>query len=152
MTIPLEFLVYGRPSSVNATSTKKSAWKAAVKAAATTALGHMPPTPHKGEVTVKFFFFPTSQQYTDVDNGIKHTLDAISPPVLANDKTVQRVIAERFVPEPGSSLVVPVGMAPTLAMALMSASGQSAFFSGGLPQYTTAIKVIDYTDKNGEHW
>jgi Holliday junction resolvase RusA-like endonuclease len=152
MTIPIEFLVYGRPSSVNATSAKKWAWKAAVNDAAVKVLGKSPPPPHVGEVTVKFFFFPPSRQYTDVDNGIKHTLDAISPPVLANDRTVMRVIAERFIPEPGSSLVVPVGMASTLASALMSASGQTASLRGGLPQYATAIKVVEYADKNGEHW
>ncbi|WP_427913960.1 RusA family crossover junction endodeoxyribonuclease [Ramlibacter sp. MMS24-I3-19] len=153
MTIPVEFLVHGRPSSVNATSAKKKVWKTAVNAAAASALGSSPPPPHAGEVTVKFFFFPTSRQYTDVDNGIKHTLDAISPPVLQNDKTVMRVVAERFVPEPGSSLIVPVGIAPILANALMSASGQSAFLAGaGKPQYATAIKVVPYTEKSGEHW
>lgn len=153
MTVPIEFHVIGRPSSVNATSGKKKAWKAAVRAAASTALGPTPPPPHAGEVTVKFFFFPSTRQYTDVDNGIKHTLDAISPPILANDKTVLRVIAERFVPEPGSSLIVPVGMAPTLAAALMIASGQTAFKSGvGTPAYATAIKVIDHDGKKAELW
>jgi hypothetical protein len=153
MTIPVEFLVCGRPSSVNASSAKKKVWKATVNAAAMGALGASPGPPHPGEVTVKFFFFPNSTQYADVDNGIKHTLDAISPPVLANDRTVMRVIAERFVPQPGSSLIVPMGMATTLATALMAATGQGAFLAGvGKPTYATAIKVIEYSETQGEHW
>lgn len=149
MTIPIEFQVAGRPSSVNASAEKKRIWKAAVTAAAHAALGPLPAPPHNGEVTVKFFFFPATQQYTDVDNGIKHTLDAISPPILANDKTVLRVVAERFAPIPGASLIVPVGMGPTLARALMTASGQA---TGGTGQYATAIKVEAHAGKNGAMW
>jgi hypothetical protein len=149
VTIPIEFHVNGRPSSVNASTAKKNIWKAAVKAAAQAALGPVPNPPHDGEVTVKFFFFPATQQYTDVDNGIKHTLDAISPPILANDRTVLRVIAERFAPTPGSSLIVPVGMVPALANALMTASGQA---TGGIGQFATAIKIEAHTGKNGALW
>lgn len=153
MPIPVEFQVNGRPSSVNASSAKKNAWKSLVRAAALAAIGPPPLTPHAGDVTVKFYFFPNSQQYHDVDNGIKHTLDAIAPPILANDRYVMRVIAERLVPKPGSSLIVPIGMAPTLAAALMTASGQAASIAGGgAPQHATAIKVVDYVPNNGAYW
>ncbi|MGN3966812.1 hypothetical protein ACS0ZG_31925 [Burkholderia gladioli] len=159
MTIPIEFLVKGKPSSVNSTSVKKHAWKAKVTAAANAQLaanfgGGPIPAAHAGDVTVKVFFFPHTQQYLDVDNGLKHTIDAFSPPVIANDKTVTRLVAERFAPIPGASLTVPVGIAATLVTALMTASGQASVAAGGAfnPEFSTAVKVESYIFDNGAHW
>lgn len=70
MTIPIEFVAEGRPSSVNATSGKKQAWKAAVNRAAADELTrlHSPkpfPGVHSGDVTVKVFYFrPTDSSST----------------------------------------------------------------------------------------
>lgn len=158
MTIPIEFLVTGRPSSVNSTSAKKRAWKTKVNSAANAAVkakaagGHH--TPYDKEVTVKVFFFPHTQQYLDIDNGLKHTIDAVSPPILSNDRSVVRLIAERFAPTKGAKLTVPIGMASTLATALMTAGGllSSKTGSPGTPEFSTAIKVESYIPNDGKHW
>ena len=171
MPIPIEFVVRGRPSSVNGTSAKAMIWKTAVSTAANARLvanfaTSLPPAAYTDDATVKVFFFPADDQYTDVDNGLKHTIDAISehlrpvppfPPfasVLANDKTVQRIVAERFPPVPNASLIVPIGFAPTLAAALMIANGQTNAAAGITPaeEYATAIKVEAYVDNSGGLW
>lgn len=171
MPIPIEFVVKGRPSSVNGSSAKAMAWKMAVSNAANTILAAKfapapPPAAYADDVAVKVIFFPPNGQYTDIDNGLKHTIDAISehtrpvppwPPfssILANDKTVQRVIAERFPPIPNASLIVPIGFAPMLASALMVANGQLNAVASVLPaqEYATAIKVESYNNNNGGLW
>ncbi|MCD4500166.1 hypothetical protein [Chromobacterium vaccinii] len=171
MPIPIEFVVRGRPSSVNGSAAKAMTWKMAVSKEANISLAakfapSLPPAAYADDATVKVFFFPPNDQYTDVDNGLKHTIDAISehrrpvppsPPfasILANDKTIQRVVAERFPPVPNASLIVPIGFAPTLARALMIANGQTNNAAGTLPaeEYATAIKVEPYTYNNGGLW
>lgn len=171
MTIPIEFVVSGRPSSVNGKSAKKLAWKQRVSNAGNAELTkkfkpNSFPAPYASEVTVKVFFFPHNCQYTDIDNGLKHTIDALCPPanavlpaapfapILQNDRTVLRLTVERFAPVPGSSLLVPIGFAPTLARALMIANGQASIAAGGpsKPEYATAIKFEPYIDNNGGLW
>lgn len=153
MPVPIEFLVKGKPSSVNSTSAKKIAWKLNVRTEANAALlAKYPmapaPGPYGGDLTAKFFFFPHNNQYLDVDNGIKHTLDAMSPPIIANDRSVQRLIAERISAVPGASVVVPAALAPTLLAAFNVASG-----TGGNPKVqATAVKVEPYMNNNGAMW
>jgi hypothetical protein len=106
------------------------------------------PIPYAGNLTAKFFFFPHDNQYLDVDNGIKHTLDAISPPIIKNDRSVQRLIAERISAVPGVSLVIPAALAPTLLAAFNIASGTG----GGPKVQATAIKIEPYINNNGAMW
>jgi len=156
MTIPIEFTVLGNPSSVNSTSNKKNTWKALVENVARGAVAIKYPgiIPYEGAVTVKVFYFPISQQYIDVDNGLKHTIDGFAPHILKNDKTVARIITERFAPIPSASLVVPIGFASEIAGALMIANGAGLTPSGSaLPkQHATAVKVEAYADNNGSFW
>lgn len=159
MTIPIEFCITGRPSSVNSTTNKKNIWKNTVNVAANAHLvatfAPQPvPAAHAGDVTAKIFFFPPTQQYLDVDNGLKHTIDGISPPILANDRTIIRLVAERFAPIPGASLIVPIGFAPVLSQALAIASGQASVAAGSPydPQHAVAVKVESYVDNNGALW
>lgn len=152
MPVPIEFVVTGKPSSVNSTSIKKNAWKANVNVRANVALNlKFPappvPPPYVGDMTVKMFFFPHTNQYLDVDNGIKHTLDAISPPIIKNDRTVQRLVAERISSVPGTSLIVPAALAPTLLQAFNIASGL-----GAPKSQATAIKIEAYVSNNGAMW
>lgn len=123
-----------------------------------------PPPAYVGQVTVKVFYFPSDTMYADVDNGVKHTIDALSVPskkltpvppharILANDKTVMRVIAERFMPTPGAALTVPIGIAPSLAAAMLVANGIGAGGVPAPPQYATAIKMEGYLQNNGAFW
>ncbi len=171
MPIPIEFVITGRPSSVNGKSAKKLAWKKKVSAAGNEELDkkfkpNPFPPPYVGEVALKVFFFPHNGQYTDIDNGLKHTIDALChqkkpvppaapfAPILKNDKTVLRLTVERFAPTPGASLLVPAGFAPTLAKAMMIANGQASAATGlpSKPEYATAIKFEPYIDNNGGFW
>jgi hypothetical protein len=172
VTIPIEFEVKGKPSSVNGTSAKKLAWQTSVSDAGKAALAakYPPPQPapaaHTGNTTIKVFFFPHNRQYLDIDNGLKHTIDALRvpapsvaakqphAPILADDRTIFRLITERFPPRPGASLVVPAGFAPTLARALMVANGRSGNASSATsqPEFATAIKFESYADDEGALW
>lgn len=152
MPIPIEFVVTGKPSSVNSTSTKKNIWKANVNTQANVALNlkfsaPLVPPPHAGDMTVKLFFFPHTNQYLDVDNGIKHTLDAMSPPIIDNDRSVQRLVVERIFSVPGTSVIVPAALAPTLLKAFNVARGL-----GAPKMQATAIKIETYVNNNGAMW
>lgn len=153
MLVPIEFVVTGKPSSVNSTSAKKLAWKSIVRGEAVAALLLKYPTqpapmPYAGDLIAKFFFFTHNNQYLDIDNGIKHTLDALAPPIIVNDRSVQRLIAERISAVPGASLVVPAAMATTLLTAYTIAIGAG----GGPKDQATAIKIEPYLHNNGAMW
>jgi hypothetical protein len=179
MTIPIEFIATGKPSSVNGDASKKKTWKTAVRDAAEAELIRVHgspskvPVPNDGQTTVKVFFFRKNAQYADTDNGLKHTLDSltarnlrdelarlglptssIQKTVLEDDKKVTRIIAERFVPQPGSSLVAPAGMAPLLRKALAIAGGFPNLITAPatVKEHATAIKVEKYLDNQGGFW
>jgi hypothetical protein len=169
MTIPIEFVVAGRPSSVNGTSDKKRIWKTKVSSEGNAKLAatfQILPAPYIDNVALKIFFFPNNLQYTDIDNGVKHTLDALSvpnllvlpippfAPILQNDKTVLHLTVERFAPHPGASLPVSIQAAPTLLEALSIASGQAIGQAGARakPEYATAIKFEPYSGTIGGAW
>lgn len=156
MTIPIEFTVLGNPSSVNSTSGKKTAWKMLVEAAAEGAVALHYPGAAKSTaaLTVKVFYFPINQQYIDIDNGLKHTIDGLATSIFTNDKAVARIITERFPPVPKASLLVPIGFANEISNALMIANGAGHSATGApIPQqHATAVKVEPYTDNNGKFW
>lgn len=169
-TVPIEFVVKKRPSSVN-DSAKAMKWKMNVAMEGEVALWAKFPAPlisvpYEGQVTLKVFFFPHNDQYTDIDNGLKHTIDALAchirpvppaapfAPILKNDKTIVRLIAERFAPIPNASLVVPATAAPTLLRALMIATGRvpATMVGPAKPEYATAIKFEPYKYENVSFW
>lgn len=154
MSLPLTFVALGKPSSVNGTPAKKNVWKAIVNAAASAAVAaKVPPWvggPYPGHTTVKLFFFPATLQYIDVDNGIKHTIDGMTPPVLLNDKDVLRVLAERIAPVPGAGVVVPIGAAFELIQAAQLAAGTWA--AGTPAEHATVIKVQKHISAGWSLW
>jgi hypothetical protein len=169
-TVPIEFVVKKRPSSVNDSSRAKK-WKTNVATEGKAALlangpVPLPLSPYADQVTLKVFFFPHNGQYTDIDNGLKHMIDALAchprpvppaapfAPILKNDKTIVRLIAERFAPIPKASLVVPAAAAPILLQALMIASGRVPPKMVGpvKPEYATAIKFEPYKYENVDFW
>ena len=161
MTLPVEFVVAGKPASVNGPK-KRDAWKTRVSAAAKLALGGWTGPMHSVEVTVKVFYFPVSGQYIDIDNGLKYTIDALCPPaavskwlpagpaLLHNDRAVTRVITERFPTASATSLVAPAGLAATLLKAWLIA--RPAGPGGAAPEHATAVKVKGYTPPAGGFW
>lgn len=154
MCIPIEFVVVGRPHSVNdKDSSKKQIWKSAVLSSCQNEIKKkksiMNPAPYADEVTIKVFYFPKTNQYSDVDNGLKYLIDAISeekgktsnpPKLLKDDSNVTRIIAERIKMTAGNLVNVPLGAAANIAQAI--------FFS----EQATAVKIEAYISNNGAHW
>lgn len=165
MPLPLEFHHIGRPASVNGTSQEKQDWRRDIAAATDAKLtqkfaGQPVPKPYLtskgvpkavgGKATVKVFFFPHNQQYIDIDNGLKYTIDGIAEALLTNDKLVSRIVSERFLPGPGISIIAPASRYSTLAAALAISSPSAA--SAMLGRDVVAIKIEDYQSNRGKYW
>jgi Holliday junction resolvase RusA-like endonuclease len=157
MTIPIEFTVLGNPSSVNSTSKKKNTWKRLVEDASRGALssGYPGGLKYPDSVAVKVFYFPVNKQYIDVDNGLKHTIDGLAEHILENDRTVIRIITERFPLIPGANLVVPIGLGSYITGALLKAHTATPSSAGVTVQkktHVTAVKVEAYFNNKGMFW
>ena len=163
----------GHPPSVNNASTlKKDGWKAIVRAecAATIAAGTQPlmPLPYERSSIAKVYFFPTTKQYFDLDNGLKYTLDAINhysadkdatrlglvptpQTLLIDDRNVARIIAERVILKPGASVVTRIGSVP-IFIAAYAAAMAAAAVPGSAKPYGVAIKVESFRKRHGPKW
>ncbi|WP_318365283.1 RusA family crossover junction endodeoxyribonuclease [Enterobacter sp.] len=145
-TTIVEFAIIGRPASVNSgkgSATRKKLWKALVHKEASS---HYSGSPVCYETTIKVFYFPHNGQYTDVDNGLKYTLDGIKNLVINDDKQVTRIIAERFLRAPGASLVVPLSAAAPVAGVLHAMELRPK------KDYVTLIKLEKYECNGGLLW
>lgn len=145
-TTLVEFAVIGRPASVNSGkkyAARKKLWKHLVY---TEASKHYTDLPVPYKTTLKVFYFPHNGQYTDVDNGLKYTLDAMKNVVIDDDKSVTRVIAERFLTEPGSSLVVPLKLAPAVMKILTDMQAKPK------KEYVTLVKLEKHECNGGSLW
>lgn len=150
MTLPVEFVALGRPTSVNKTTMrKKAAWMGAVHSALLSKLAMKSPPafPYPDNVTVKIFFFPMNGQFLDIDNGLKHTIDAFKWPLLMDDKLVSRLITERFRPTPGATVSVTAASAPLLWHCWRVSQGLL-----GPRKYATAIRVEEHIPDGGALW
>lgn len=147
MTKPLlEFSVSGRPVSVNAgkkNAIRKEKWKEIVH---NETKKHYTGTPVTYKTTLKIFYFPNNNQFTDVDNGLKYTIDGMAPLVMVDDRNITRVVAERFVFEPGESLVVPLHLARSIAKLLQT------WHTSPKKEYLTLIKLEKYECNGGALW
>lgn len=162
MCLPLEFTVVGKPYSANrSTSQKKKNWQNNVMDTCQNAINQKNkplnnPNPYTGEVTVKVFYFPKNNSYCDVDNGLKHLIDGFSEPkpnskiaaplpppppkLLKDDRNIMRIITERFIRKPGSTLTLPKNMASIAANAIVATD------------HCTAVKVEAYVANSGGAW
>jgi hypothetical protein len=169
MPLPIEFYHEGKPASVNGAWQEKKQWKITIANATNDALvkKFLPkpvpktfatskgiPKPYGGEATVKVFFFPHSNQYIDIDNGLKYTIDGIAEALMTNDKYVTRIISERFLPVVGTSVVAPLSMLSTLTTAFNIANTPKSLPGGGFTPApdVTAIKVEVYNPNGGVYW
>lgn len=141
----LEMIVFGRPATVNRKGPKslKAIWQSKVFNSASAEYTGMQV---KYKTTFKIFYFPHNNSYSDVDNGLKFTIDALAPVVMENDRQITRIIAERFVKEPGKSLVVPLSLAPSIAKILEIRENNSP------AEYMTLIKIEKYKCNGGKLW
>ncbi|WP_156425888.1 hypothetical protein [Herbaspirillum rubrisubalbicans] len=167
-----EFYAVGHPPSVNkASAIKKDSWKAIVRAecAATIASGTqtLMPLPYPKSSIVKVYFFPTTKQYFDLDNGLKYTLDGINQftagndakrlglvptphTLITDDRNVARIVAERVVLKPGASIVARIGAVQMFLNAY--AAALAAAVPGAPKPYGVAIKVEPFIKRHGPKW
>ncbi|MHA4870075.1 hypothetical protein ACXZ1M_20505 [Duganella sp. PWIR1] len=169
MPLPIEFYHEGKPASANGSWNEKKQWKLDIAKATNDALvkKFLPnpvPKPHLtkkgvakaygGQATIKVFFFPHSNQYIDIDNGLKYTIDGIAESLMTNDKYVTRIISERFLPMPGTSVVAPLARLNVLTTALSLANTPTLMAGGGVTPApdVTAIKIETYQSNGGKYW
>jgi hypothetical protein len=139
----IEFHLTGKPASVNGSTERKKSWKDLVCRTVTAMYS-------KGKVgerlTLKVFYFPHNQQYCDVDNGLKYTIDGMAPVLMTNDRNVTRIIVERFTKTPGASLVVPLNIASDIANLINLRE------TSKIPDYYTLVKLEEYECNGGSLW
>jgi hypothetical protein len=114
---PFEFLVEGVPVASKNTGASKQEWIEDVKARYSVKLpeGHwatMDP------VYVTILYFPSAPMQGDVDNIVKHIVDAMKNSIYVDDKQVERVIVQKFEPHRAFAFTNPTS---TLAQALETA-------------------------------
>jgi crossover junction endodeoxyribonuclease RusA len=96
---PLEFIVEGTALSLQAKRRKSiNQWKARIRDASRAVLpeGHFAT---ERPLAVTLYYFPPAQM-GDVDNIVKHILDALEKHIYMSDRQIQRVLAQKF--EPGN--------------------------------------------------
>lgn len=91
--LPWEIVVSGSPSSVQSKGKRPQDWRQRVRAAAGSAWPSNSP-PWSDDVAAVMVIFDFGQ-VGDIDNKIKHTLDALVELVLTDDRQVQQVFVAR---------------------------------------------------------
>lgn len=77
---------------------RMTAFKAAVRAAASAAMNGTQPISEPVACTLKFYrkFKPTSRRFGDLDNLSKAILDAVNGLAFTDDAQITRLVAEKF--------------------------------------------------------
>jgi hypothetical protein len=98
---PLEFFIAGVPVSAGGSAESRNRWKALV---AETARQRQRETDELGflaerTVAVTIYYFPSAPMKGDVDNIVKHILDALKGIAYVDDGAVERVVSQKFEPQ-----------------------------------------------------
>jgi crossover junction endodeoxyribonuclease RusA len=96
---PIECIVEGTPISLQAAkAATKRTWKQ--KILDSLVLVHSADQwASEDEVSLVIYDFPTDEPQGDVDNIIKLIQDALSGPLIIDDKQIKRVTCQRFLPK-----------------------------------------------------
>ncbi len=97
---PLEFVVEGTAVSLQAKRRESiDQWKSRIVEASKTVLpeGHFAT---EAPLAITLFYFPDAEMQGDVDNIVKHVLDALDKHVYMSDRQIQRILVQKF--EPGN--------------------------------------------------
>lgn len=93
MNLLAEFIAYGTPLSLQASSSRKERWKATVAGAAKESLKpHQAPVADPVKITVLYFY---NQVSVDLDNILKPILDALRDIVYLDDMQVCNLVAAK---------------------------------------------------------
>jgi crossover junction endodeoxyribonuclease RusA len=96
---PLEFVVEGTAVSLQAKRRGSiDQWKSRIVEASRTVLpeGHFAT---EAPLAVTLFYFPAAEMEGDLDNIVKHILDALDKHIYMNDRQIQRIVVQKFEPE-----------------------------------------------------
>ena len=97
---PIEFIVEGTAVSLQAERRESiDQWKFRIIEASRTVL----PEAHfatEAPLAITLFYFPAAEMQGDVDNILKHILDALEKHIYMNDRQIQRIVVQKF--EPGN--------------------------------------------------
>jgi crossover junction endodeoxyribonuclease RusA len=97
---PLEFVVEGTAVSLQAKRRESiDQWKARIVEASRSVLpeGHFAT---EAPLAITLFYFPAAEMQGDVDNIVKHILDALDKHIYMSDRQIQRILVQKF--EPGN--------------------------------------------------
>jgi crossover junction endodeoxyribonuclease RusA len=92
---PLEFVVFGTPKSLGASSRSREIWKNEIRNASRSVLpeGHWATT---APIAITLFYFPTEAKTADIDNIVKPILDALNRHIYIDDRQVERILVQIF--------------------------------------------------------
>lgn len=119
---PLEFHLTGTPISLQGRSASKERWKTEVKKAARQRIAQtvdwawLDPEP----LALTIYYFPSIPMGGDIDNIVKPIMDALVGVAYLDDKSIERVIVQKFEPDLGWAFAAP---SMQLAVALSTAAG-----------------------------
>jgi len=112
---PFEFHLAGTPVSLQGKAASRDRWKNEVADAARQRIAeivewtYLEPEP----LSLTIYYFPVAPMGGDIDNIVKPIMDALIGVVYLNDKTVERVMVQKFEPavawefsEPSEQLTV----------------------------------------------
>jgi hypothetical protein len=104
--LPFEFNVPGIPVSLQGSVASRDAWKSKIRQAAR---AHLPEGAWSLEIPVEvtILFLSGDAMSGDLDNRIKPILDALSGPVLLDDRLVDRLVVQRFAPSESCQILSP---------------------------------------------
>jgi len=96
---PLEFIVEGTAVSLQAKRRDSiDQWKARIVEASRAVLpeGHFAT---EAPLAITLFYFPPDAMEGDLDNIVKHILDALDKHIYMDDRQIQRIVVQKFEPE-----------------------------------------------------
>lgn len=134
---PLEFHLAATPRSLQAKNSSKEKWKATVADAARQRAEETSEfvwLEEDASLAVTIFYFPIAPMEGDVDNIVKPILDAMIGQAYLDDRSIERVVSQKFEPGKGWSFGTPTSQ---LAAALDAVS------ESGEPQPVVYIRVDD---------
>lgn len=96
LSFPIEFFIVDQvPISLSGGGKSRDRWKESVANSARMAIG-LDSWATDQPVSVTIFYFPDGHMKGDVDNIVKHILDAMTGVIYVDDRHVERVWAQKF--------------------------------------------------------
>ncbi|MBO0903968.1 RusA family crossover junction endodeoxyribonuclease [Jiella sonneratiae] len=96
--LPLEFIVHGTPTSLQGSARSRDEWQRRVRRAALAGLpvgGWLLSQP----LAATIYIFPAAPLAGDIDNRVKHILDAMTRVVYLEDAQIHRIVVQKFEPD-----------------------------------------------------